>query len=220
MKKLTLIDFATIGVCLIPFVYLIAVYPTLPGTVPLHYNHKGVPDNFGPKSSFALIIAFMQAVALGVFLLMRNIKYIDPKKLVQYSEAVYGKMGFGTAVFVSGLSIAIIYATKEGGMKIEKVLFPLMGLLFAFIGNMMNNIKPNYFAGIRTPWTLEDPDTWRVTHRLAARMWVIGGLIICLSGLVLPNSISFIFVMSVIGVMTLVPLVYSFVYFKKHQVKS
>ena len=62
----------------------------------------------------------------------------------------------------------------------------MAGLLFAFMGNLMHNIKPNYFAGVRTPWTLEDPDTWRATHRLAGKLWFGGGIFVTIAVLVLP----------------------------------
>ena len=42
----------------------------------------------------------------------------------------------------------------------------LVGLLLAFIGNYLNKTEPNFFMGIRTPWTLADPEVWARTHRL------------------------------------------------------
>ncbi|MFQ9409913.1 MAG: SdpI family protein [Evtepia gabavorous] len=32
--------------------------------------------------------------------------------------------------------------------------------------------------GIRLPWTLADEDNWAYTHRLAGKVWTIGGLVI------------------------------------------
>ncbi|MDQ2752120.1 MAG: SdpI family protein, partial [Bacteroidota bacterium] len=37
------------------------------------------------------------------------------------------------------------------------------------MGNNFYNIKPNYFAGYRLPWTLESEENWRKTHHLAVR---------------------------------------------------
>jgi uncharacterized membrane protein len=51
-----------------------------------------------------------------------------------------------------------------------------MLILFLIIGNFMGNLRPNSFAGIRTPWTLGDPEIWRTTHRIAARMVFYGSL--------------------------------------------
>jgi uncharacterized membrane protein len=53
-----------------------------------------------------------------------------------------------------------------------------MGAFFAVLGNYMHSIKPNYFVGFRTPWTLESEDNWRKTHQLVSKVWVPGGLLI------------------------------------------
>ncbi len=45
----------------------------------------------------------------------------------------------------------------------------------------MGNVRPNYFAGIRTPWTLNDPEIWRATHRLGGRIMVYGSLLLLLA---------------------------------------
>ena len=41
----------------------------------------------------------------------------------------------------------------------------------------MINIKPNWFIGIRTPWTLSSDNVWRRTHQLFGRVWFYGGLL-------------------------------------------
>jgi uncharacterized membrane protein len=91
----------------------------------------------------------------------------------------------------------------------------LVGLLFAFIGNIMLNIKPNYFAGIRTPWTLESEDNWCATHRLAGKLWFAGGILITILTLLIPSKAGFVVFMCCVGVLVLIPAIYSYLYFKK-----
>ena len=92
----------------------------------------------------------------------------------------------------------------------------LFSLLFAFIGNLMYSIKPNYFAGIRTPWTLEDEDTWRKTHQLASPIWLVAGIVLALLAIVLPTKALIIVFYSVIAVIVLIPVIFSYRYYKKH----
>lgn len=80
----------------------------------------------------------------------------------------------------------------------------------------MHSIKPNYFAGLRTPWTLEDPDNWRATHRLAGKMWFAGGLVLAVLVLLLPLKAGLIAFMSVMFVIIIIPIIYSYRYFKSH----
>jgi len=52
------------------------------------------------------------------------------------------------------------------------------------LGNVMGQVRHNYFVGIRTPWTLADEEVWRRTHRMGGRLFVLGGLAIAAGGLV------------------------------------
>ena len=48
------------------------------------------------------------------------------------------------------------------------------------MGNYMPKLKVNHTVGIRLPWTLQSEDNWHKTHRLAGKLWVLGGLILLL----------------------------------------
>jgi len=217
MKKFTALDGAAIIIWFLPLIYLYSIYASLPAIVPMHYGADGVPNSYGTKASFAGAMMLMSGVGALMYLLMRFLPAIDPKKQAKYGDAVYKKLGLGVLIFLTALSVVIAYATLHKGLKIEKVLFPLMGLLFAFLGNVMNNIKPNYFAGIRTPWTLEDEGTWRATHHLAARIWFVGGILITIVTLLVPGNYSSVIFPVTVAVMVIIPLVYSYVYYKKHR---
>src|SRR6202012_2518135 len=151
-----------------------------------------------------------------VFLLLRFIGSIDPKKQVKFGQDTFRKLAAGSVIFLSALKIAMIFATAHQGFHIQKLSLPIAGLMFIFIGNIMNSIKPNYFAGFRTPWTLEDDDTWRATHRLAGKLWFGGGILLTVIALVLPAETGTIVFMSLVAVMVLIPVVYSYIYYKRH----
>jgi uncharacterized membrane protein len=73
-------------------------------------------------------------------------------------------------------------------------------VFFVVVGNYLGNLRPNYFVGIRTPWTLEDPETWRATHRLGGRLMFFGGLILLLAQFVLSEgSCGLLFVGSILA---------------------
>mgnify|MGYP000052596555 CR=1 FL=1 len=58
-------------------------------------------------------------------------------------------------------------------------------LAFAVVGGLMGKIRPNWFVGIRTPWTLTSKVAWVRTHRLGGWLFVAQGLLFVLSGLAL-----------------------------------
>jgi len=105
-------------------------------------------------------------------------------------------------------------------MDVGRLIFPVIGLLFAFLGNVMHSIKPNYFVGIRTPWTLENDETWRATHRLAGKLWFTGGIIIAVAMLVMHPPANVFAFFSITAILVLVPVIYSYRYFKAHQLNK
>ncbi len=54
------------------------------------------------------------------------------------------------------------------------------------MGNSMGKLRPNWFAGFRTPWSLESRTVWIKTHRLGGRLMVGCGLGIFVESLFLP----------------------------------
>ena len=121
-------------------------------------------------------------------------------------------------IFFSILSVYLIYVTKEGSLENPNILVSLIGLLFIMMGNYFQTVRPNYFVGIRTPWTLENEQVWKKTHRLGGRIWVAGGAIIVLLGLLI-NSVTAMLIcfFGLILIMVLVPVVYSYMDFRKNR---
>jgi uncharacterized membrane protein len=220
MKKFTWFDAAALAVWILPIAYFIFIYPSLPSKIPLHFGMDGTPDRYGQRQELFIPQAILSIVPLCIYLLMRYLPQIDPKQPAKYSANTYQKIALGTILFVAAINIVVLYASLTGTLKGGKLLLPLISLFFAFLGNIMYSIKPKYFAGIRTPWTLESEDTWRATHRLASKMWFGGGLLLAILTFLLSNKMATFVFLSGTVVLALVPTIYSFVYFKKHQLKS
>jgi uncharacterized membrane protein len=216
MKKLNSMDVAALVIWLLPVAYVAYIYAALPESVPIHFDMDGKPNGYGTKGEFLGTQGIVMGMSAFAYLLLKFLPAIDPKKYVKYGEATFQKLALGLMLFMAALDIAIAYAAVNQSFQVGKLILPIVGLLFAFIGNIMNSIKPNYFAGIRTPWTLEDPDTWRSTHRLASKLWFVGGISLTIAVLLLPNKAAMVVFMSIIAILVLIPVVYSYVYYKKH----
>jgi uncharacterized membrane protein len=90
--------------------------------------------------------------------------------------------------------------------------FPiLIGALFVGIGNLMPRVRPNWFVGVRTPWTLSSDEVWRRTHRVAARAMIAGGLMLAIGGLQPAEWIRSVSWVIAIGTVAAVPISYSYV---------
>lgn len=216
MKKNTRLTLLMVAITLAPIIYLAIAWPSIPATIALHFNQDMQPDRMGDKTELWLPVLIIAFAGVFTYFLLRNIARFDPKQKNAGSTATFSKLATGVLVFMSVLNFMIILSAVRGSFVLEKFLFPLLGLLLAFIGNYMNSIRPNYFAGIRLPWTLSSDENWRKTHHLAGRIWFACGLLLVLLGMILPLKTLLPIFICMICIMVLVPAVYSYRIFKKN----
>jgi uncharacterized membrane protein len=213
----SLLTWIAVILSVIPLFYLAAIYPGLPKIVPTHFDMEGRPNDYSEKTTLIFLSLLFSILSFGVFLLITNLPKIDPKKTAGQSPELFQKMGITISILFCFINFAIIYAAQNKGENITWVIFPALGIFFAFLGKYMREIKPNYFAGFRTPWALENDDNWRETHLLAGSMWIAGGIAIAILTIVLPTEFRFMAFMLIVGIITIVPFVFSYLFFKKQQ---
>lgn len=198
-------------VVLLPFVYLIYLWNDLPEKVPVHWNANGEIDRWGDKAEL-LIIPFL--LPLLTYLIFLMVPFIDPKDKIKNMGNKFYHLKFILVLFMSILAVFILYFAQTQSITNMSMLFVLIGFLILTLGNYFKTLRPNYFIGIRTPWTLENEDIWRSTHALAGKLWFIGGLFIIALGLVFSGKIVVPALIGISGVLVIIPLVHSFVRFK------
>ena len=196
-----------------PFLYIAWIWDKLPESVPTHFGIDGKPDAYGSKISFLIPVVVLMVAGLGAYFLIKNLEKFDPKRAKQMSENTFHKLAMLLLVFMSCLSLYVVHSTLQSGLG--SFLFVLMGLFFAAMGNLMHSVKPNYFIGIRLPWTLSNDENWRKTHQLASKVWFVGGLVVAALGLILPEKIAIFALFGIIIVICLIPIIYSYREFKK-----
>lgn len=202
----------------IPAIYLAIVWNKLPDRIATHFDLKGNADNFSNKKEFIFFIGLLTAISIGVYFLLINIYKIDPKKRAAENKERLQKIAFVVAVFLSVIACIIIHTGVTGELKLNiRYLFILMGLLWAIIGNYLYNIKPNYFAGFRLPWALENEENWKLTHRLASKLWFAGGLLIAFISIFASINVSIVLIFVIGGIMTIIPIIYSYRIFRKQK---
>ncbi len=205
-----------------PFIYGALIFPQLPSKIPTHFNIEGKADAWGGPSSIFLGPGIMGAVSIFVYVLLSNLKKIDPKKYDEANDTLYKDFALLTVAFLSILSLIIIYSsTHADQINVGQLILPLVGLSFAGIGWYMPKFKQNYFVGFKLPWTLENVDNWNETHKVASKYWIYGGLFQTFITLVLPMKFGFIGFMLATAVMVIIPSVFSYRMFKNgNQIKN
>jgi len=199
----------------LPYVYLATIWNNLPKIVPTHFNISGNADAWSGKSTLLILPG---ALGVGIYLLMLLIPVLDPKKKIQQMGDKYYTFRFMLTIFMSLLATYLLYVSNTGSLKNPNMLIALIGALFAMLGNYFQTVRPNYFIGIRTPWTLENEQTWKKTHRLGGRLWMAGGVLIAiLSFFISNNSVLAITFGVILAVLVIIPVVYSYFEFQKQK---
>jgi uncharacterized membrane protein len=205
-------EFPYLSIAILPSIYLAYIWNKLPKKVPMHMQLNGEVDRWGNKSELLFMIFMLTGFTYLIFLFLPK---IDPKQKLQSMGKKFDSLRLLLTVFMSVLAIYILYSIQNQNTK-PTLVFPLVGLLFAFLGNYMKTMKPNYFMGIRTPWTLENEEVWRKTHLLGGKLWFVGGLVMTLTFFLEPQ-LQFYTFMSIVAVISIIPIVYSYLEFKKQQ---
>ena len=204
-----------------PAIYLSIVWNTLPATIAMHFNLKGDIDRYGSKNELATMIVILIAVNAVVYLLLPQVYRIDPKRYAAENKDRLFRIAFAVAVFTAAVLCLIIYSSIHGNIKFSmRFILAGVGLMLAVVGNYIYNIKPNYFAGIRLPWTLNNDENWKRTHLLGGKLLFGGGLTIAVICLFSPFMFSMITLFVVLSAVTLITCIYSYRLYKKLNVHN
>ena len=200
-KKLLLL---TSIVILFPILWGVMIWSQLPNQIPIHFNFAGQANSFSSK--------LLAVIGLPIFLLLVHLFVIfvtsrDPKN--QTMNEKMGKVIYWLTPIVS-LSLSYLIYSKALGSTTNPSIFvsALLGLIFVMMGNYMPKLKVNHTVGVRLPWTLQSEDNWHKTHRLAGKLWVLGGLILLLDA-GLPFATPYVMGFVILSIV-FIPVMYSY----------
>jgi uncharacterized membrane protein len=207
---------AIIAGLILMFTVSLVAYPQLPDTVVSHWDANGVPDaSTGKLPGIGLVPVITLAMAGLLMFLPR----IDPlKKNYAAFRDWYDGFILVFVIFMLVIQCQIILWSLGYPVSMNLVMPVLMGLLFLFIGFFLERVEPNWFAGIRTPWTLSSPTVWKKTHVLGGKLFKLAG-IVCFAGALVPNFAIWFILVPALGT-ALVTVVYSYYAFQQEQKNS
>ena len=201
----------TSTVTLFPMLWGLMIWSQLPNQIPIHFNAAGQANNFQSKA--------LAVFGLPVFLLLVHLFVIfmigrDPKNHTMNEKMV--KVIYWLIPIVSLIVSYLIYSKALGSTTNPSVFVSaLLGLIFLIMGNYMPKLKVNHTVGIRLPWTLQSEDNWHKTHRLAGKLWVLGGLILLLEA-GLQFALSYVLVLVILAIV-FIPMMYSYLLSRKNR---
>jgi uncharacterized membrane protein len=171
------------------FAFSLAALPFMPNPAPIHWNAAGQVDGYG---SPLLAVLLAPLIALAMVVLMPLLPKIDPRRESYAGFAgSYHRIMTALVLFFALVDVIVIGAALGWPISIPRAMMLGLGVLFGLIGNELGRVQPNFFVGIRTPWTLADPEIWRRTHRVGGRLMAGAGLLLLVLGLIAPESLGF-----------------------------
>jgi uncharacterized membrane protein len=204
-------------VIILSFIAGIYFYNKSPDVVASHWNFAGQVDGYSGKTVGAFALPILLAVIYILFLIMPT---IDPRKN-RYTEfsSVY-HIFRNIIIFV----LFIVYISSGlynlgFPVAINHIVPFAIGCMMFVLGNYMGKIKPNYFMGIRTPWTLASDVVWNKTHRMGGYFFILFGLTIIISPFLNPTLGISIFIGGAI-ITTLGTMIYSYICFRQDNKKN
>jgi uncharacterized membrane protein len=193
-------NLVAISIILISFIVGIYLYPMMPEVMASHWNFKGEVDDYMSKFWGLFLMPIM---SLGMFLIFSLIPKMDPmKENIEKFKKYFDDFIVVLFLFLFYIYLLTIFWNLGLEFNMSKFLVPLMGILFFYCGNLIENAKRNWFIGIRTPWTLSNDQVWDKTHKRGGKLFKVCGIITFLS-ILLPDYAIFF---------TIIPIIFSSIY--------
>jgi uncharacterized membrane protein len=154
--------------------------------IPIHWNAAGDVDDYGGKFEGLLLQPIMAA---GLYVLMIALPRIDPGRAnyANFSTA-YDTIRVSVIALQAAVYVLIVRAIQGSNVNIGVIVPLAVGVMMIAVGNVLPKLRPNWFVGIRTPWTLSSKTSWDRTHRFGGRLFVAMGLV-CMLGVLLPPEL-------------------------------
>ena len=208
-----LIRVAIALVLILTAVMTLVAYPLMPDAVASHWNAAGDLNGTMPKFWGLILIPLLM---YGFCALLVVLPRIDPlRNNYQKFQDYYDGFILVFAVFFFFVQLQIILWGLGIHISPNLTLPVMIGILFIYIGFLIGHAEPNWFVGIRTPWTLSSDSVWKKTHQRGATLFKLAGVVSMIG--ILAGIYAWLFILIPAIAVALYTVVYSYILFTKEQ---
>jgi len=191
-------------------------YPQLPASMPTHWSASGEPNGYSSRLWGAWMLPLIMA---SVWLILRAIPHIDPRKAnYEKFSGMYDALVILILAFMLLIHVVVLIAATGTPIRMDRIILPSVGVFMAIMGLLLPKAHPNWFVGIRTPWTLTSDLSWERTHKVGGRLFVILGLLMVVSTFLMPEIAIWILVATALAI-TIFLFAYSYQVWKEDPLK-
>jgi uncharacterized membrane protein len=188
-----------------------AIPPT--AQIPIHWGMNGEANGFAGRDR---ALTMGPLLTLGLALVFAMIPRIEPRRFNLASSAKFYRAAWiGTLCLLAVVHTAVVLNALHIGANAREFVMPGVAILFILIGNYMGKTRSNFFAGIRTPWTLTSDYSWEKTHCLTGRLFMLAGAATLISSLALPATIASEIMVAGVLASALVGIIASYIYWRR-----
>ena len=164
------------------FLLGLLAYGHLPERVPIHWGLDGRPDGWAGRPFGAFGAPAIMLAAWGV---LRAAPAIDPRadNYARFARA-YDLIVGATLTLLLVMHAGALASAVGLPVSVPRLAPAVVGLFLMAVGNVLPRVRPNWFVGIRTPWTLESDAVWARTQRVAGYLFVGAGALFLLAAAV------------------------------------
>lgn len=195
----------------LPCIFGLIMWDKLPQTLATHWGANGEADG---SMGRAVAVFGIPAVLFVFHWVCVLVTLWDWKRRGEQSGKIFNLV-LWIMPYISALVSVIMYSVALGyEISFAAITLLPLGLLFVVIGNYMPKVKRNHTMGIKVKWTLESDENWYATHRLAGKVWTVGGLLLMLLAFIPGETMMVVSLIAIIPV-TLIPVVYSYLFYRR-----
>jgi uncharacterized membrane protein len=174
----------------LPVLSALAALPFATNRVPMQWGLDGRVNWYAPKEWGLLVMPVTMVLTFGL------VFWLESRDPARHREAdgtlsPHGRatrsIRLGISVMLAAVSLIQISAALGRHPDVSRLIPSLVALLIAFLGNFFGKLKPNRYAGIRVPWTLNSENVWRITHRISGWIYTASSLVFLAAIWLLPQ---------------------------------
>lgn len=186
----------------LPILVTLALLPSMPDQVPMHYGFDSQVNRWGSK--YEMLIFPVLTLVVGIFLLAsgswsqkkgrisadseeyHTLLPSNDKKRYSFLDDSILLTGTATLILFNALTYVFLYMSLSADnedfsvIDSERIIFGLLGLFMIFVGNVMPNLKKNSIFGLRNKWSLKNDTAWKKSQHAAGIACILSGIAIAL----------------------------------------
>ena len=200
-------------IILTPYLFVAYFWNKFPDQIATHFDMDGKPNDYSSKVAGLLLFPGINILMYFLFIILPK---IDPsRKNYGLFQDKFKIIRMLLHALLSFITMVTVFYSLGYQFNLSYVLYYGLLAFFLVMGNYIGNVRHNYFIGVRTPWTLANESVWTSTHRFTAKVWVSGSLITMVVLPFLPSGKSGVVFMVFVALISVAPIVYSYLEFKK-----